>query len=55
VEVADEEAAEEGEVEVVVEEAAEAEVVVEEDHLVANHRHKLPHLLHPLTTMAEDW
>ena len=57
VEVAVEEAAEEEEVEAVVEEAVEAveEEVVEEDHQVANHRHKLPHLLHPLTTMAEGW
>ena len=52
-----EEAVEEEEVEAVVEEAVEAveEEVVEEDHLVVNHPHKSPHLLHPLTTMAKDW
>ena len=40
------------------EEAVEAEeeaVEEAEDHLVVNRRHRSLHLLHPLTTMAEDW
>ena len=44
-------------VEAVVEAVEAVEAVaeaVEEDHLMVNPLHKPPHLLRPLTTMAED-
>ena len=58
-EVAVEEAEEEGEVEAVAVEAVEVEAAEEEaaegDHLVVNPWHKPLHLLHLLITMVENW